>query len=299
MNPERAARTGGLRDVVLIAAFDLRESLRTRRALVLVLLYLLIATSAAGIYVRVLAEITERLGALPELAEAPHAAATMTMVKDSGYQTLLLFFADGDAALANHLATYPVMVLLFAWVSLAVLPWFIALTSYDLIAGDLHLRTIRYAALRTSRGAYVLGKLLGQALLLTGVAGLGMLPVLVISAIYLPGFELVATLLALLSTWPVTVLCALGYLGVVALASQLCKGPGAARALALGLLLVVWVFSLLPAPWDWLRFLSPWYWEMGLFHPAPGQRLLAIGACLGLCAGYTALGFLRFRRRDL
>lgn len=291
--------TGTLRDIGLIAGFDLRESLRTRRALVLVLLYVLIATSAAGIYVRVLAEISERLGAFPELAAAPEAAATMTVVKDSSYQALLLFFADNDAALANHLATYPVMVLLFAWVSLAFLPWFIALTSYDLIAGDLHLRTIRYAALRTSRGAYVLGKVLGQATLIAGVAGLGILPVLVISALYLPGFDLVGTLLALLSTWPVTVLCALGYLGVVALGSQLCKSPGTARAAALGLLLLVWSFSLLPAPWDALRYLSPWYWETGLFHPALGQRVLAIGACLGLCVGYTALGYLRFRRRDL
>ena len=35
-------------DAALIAGFDLRESLRTRRAVVLVLLYVLIATTASG-----------------------------------------------------------------------------------------------------------------------------------------------------------------------------------------------------------------------------------------------------------
>lgn len=145
----------------------------------------------------------------------------------------------------------------------------------------------------------MLGKLLGQAALVAGVTGLGMLPVIVLGALYLPQFDLVGTLLALLSTWPVTVLCALGYLGVVTLASQLCKGPGAARATAVGLLFAVWIFSLLPAPYTPLGWLSPWHWKFGLFHPAIGERLLAIGACLGLCAGYTALGYLRFRRRDL
>ena len=288
-----------LRDVGLIAGFDLRESLRTRRALVLVLLYLLIAASASGIYVRIVSELQEGVAALPDVSGDPEAAAAMAMVQDQGYHLVLLFFAGGDAELANHLATYPAMVLIFAWISLAFLPWFIALTSYDLIAGDLHLRTIRYAALRTSRGAYVLGKLLGQAALIAGVTGLGMLPVVVIGALYLPGFDIVGTLLALLTTWPITVLCALGFLGVVALASQLCKGPGAARAVAVGLLLVVWIFSVLPEPMTWLALLSPWHWKFGLFHPAIGQRLLAIGACLGLCAGYTALGYLRFRRRDL
>jgi len=294
-----AVSGGLLRDVGLIAGFDLRESLRTRRALVLVLLYVLTAAAASGIYVRIMAEIQSNIGAFPEVAGDPQAVAAMSMVQDSGYRLLLLFFAGGDAPLADHLATYPPMVLVFAWVSLAFLPWFIALTSYDLVAGDLHLRTIRYAALRTSRGAYVLGKLLGQAVLVAGVTALGMLPVLVLGGLYLPGFDLVGTLLALLSTWPVTVLCALGYLGVVTLASQLCKGPGAARAAAVGLLLAVYIFSILPSPYTPLNWLSPWHWKFGLFHPALGERLLAIGACLGLCAGYTALGFLRFRRRDL
>lgn len=45
------------RDAALIAGFDLRESLRTRRALVLVLLYVLIAATASGIYVSVVRTI--------------------------------------------------------------------------------------------------------------------------------------------------------------------------------------------------------------------------------------------------
>ncbi len=292
-------RRGLLRDIGLIAGFDLRESLRTRRALVLVLLYLLIAASASGIYVQIMAQIQDSVATISGVAGDPQAAAGMAMVQDEGYRMLLLFFAGGDAALADHLATYPPMVLVYSWISLAFLPWFIALTSYDLIAGDLHLRTIRYAALRTSRGAFVLGKLLGQAALVAAVTGLGMLPVVVIGAIYLPGFDFVATALALLSTWPITVVCALGFLGIVTLASQLCKGPGAARAVAVGLLFLIWIFTLLPEPLNRLELLSPWHWKFGLFHPAIDQRLLAIGACLGLCAGYTALGYLRFRRRDL
>lgn len=283
------------RDAGLVAVFDLRESLRTRRALVLVLLYLLIAGAASGIYVRIVREITQRMDTL----DVQGGMASASAMQDEGYHMMLLFFAGGDGVLADHLATYPAMVLIFAWTSLAFLPWFIALTSYDQIAGDLHQRTIRYAALRTTRGAYVTGKLLGQAALVAGVAGLGMLPVVIIGALYLPNFAAIATITALLSTWPITVVSALAFLGVVSLASQLCRSPGAARAAALGLLLLVWILSLQSGVWAWLGVLSPWYWKPGLFQPGLLDRLVAVLGCLGLCAAYTGLGFLRFRRRDL
>lgn len=282
-----------LRDATLVAGFDLRESLRTRRALVLVLLYVLITSAASYVYVRIVATM-DNFAALVVGEDA-----TMDVMQDEGYQQMLLFFADGDASLATHLATYPAMVLLFAWVSLAFLPWFIALTSYDQIAGELHLRTIRYAALRTSRGAFVFGKLIGQAALLVGVAGLGMIPVVLIGAIWLPNFAALATITALLSTWPITVVCALGFLGVVSLASQLARSPGAARAIAVGLLFAAWLLSIQSGAFAWLGVLSPWYWKPGLFQPAIVDRLIGVAGCLGLCAGYTVLGYLRFRRRDL
>jgi ABC-type transport system involved in multi-copper enzyme maturation permease subunit len=285
-----------VRDAALVANFDLRESLRTRRALVLVLLYLLIAATASGVYVSVVRAIQDTVDAA---ASAASADQQLDMLKDEGYRSLLLFIAGGDQPLANHLATYPAMVLIFAWVSLAFLPWFIALTSYDQIAGDLHLRTIRYAALRTTRAAYVAGKLAAQAVVVAGVAALGMLPVIVIGAIYLPGFDLLATVASLISTLPITLVCALGFLGIVSLASQLCRSPGTARAAAMGLLLLVFVLASQDVIGPFFSLFSPWHWKPGLFHPDIPTRLLSAAACLGLCLGYTALGYLRFRRRDL
>lgn len=282
------------RDAALIAGFDLRESLRTRRAIVLVLLYVLIAGIASGVYVSVMREIDQTAAVV--LADHED---QLVAVKDQGYRSVLLFFADNDHALADHLATFPAMVLLFAWVSLAFLPWFIALTSYDQVAGDLHLRTIRYVALRTTRAAYVAGKLAAQAVLVAGVAALGMLPVLVIGALYLPHFDFLATFTSLVSTWPITVICALGFLGIVSLASQLCRTPGTARAATVGLLILVYTLATHPTTGPLFAVLSPWHWKPGLFHPDIPTRLLSVAACLGLCVGYAALGFLRFRKRDL
>src|SRR5690606_32818184 len=108
---------------------------------------------------------TEIIGKLPDAGEQVAAGAAVGIAQDQGYSALLLLVAGGDSLIAAHLATFPPIVLIFAWFSLGFLPWLIALTSYDLIAGDLHLRTVRFVALRTSRGAFVLGKLLSQLLL--------------------------------------------------------------------------------------------------------------------------------------
>ena len=292
------------RDAWLIARFDLRESIRTRRALVLALLYLLVAAISSYIYVRVVGVVEEasaQLGAAS--GGGQDAAIAVGMARDTGYHGLLYVIASGDAQIIGHLATYPPMVVVFTWFSLGFLPWLIALTSYDLVAGDLHLRTVRFVALRTSRGGFVVGKLLSQVLLVALIAGLGMLPVLVLGAAYLTHFDLLANLLALLQVWPILALVAFAVLGPVTCASQLVRGPGAARALAILLLFALWIVSVWALvagdPLSLLGFITPFAYKAWFFHPDLLYRLLAALGCLVLCAGYASLGFLVFRRRDL
>lgn len=302
-----AASSTFWRDAWLIAGFDLRESIRTRRALVLALLYLLVASITSYIYVEVVSlaqEVTsEAIGQLDNAADKAAAMAAAGAAEGAGYTGLLYVIAGGDQAIAGHLATYPPMVLVFAWFSLGALPWLIALTSYDLVAGDLHLRTVRFVALRTSRGAFVVGKLLSQVLLVALIAGLGMIPVLVIGGAYLPRFDFVASFLALLRAWPILALFAFAVLGPVACASQLVRGPGAARALATFFLFLLWILGVwamfTPAPLSELRWLTPFAYKTQFFHPDLLHRLLNAAGCVALCAGYAWIGFQVFRRRDL
>jgi ABC-type transport system involved in multi-copper enzyme maturation permease subunit len=296
-----------MRDAWLIAGFDLRESIRTRRALVLALLYLLIASITSIIYVE-LADFAQQaaegvVAGISDSGERAAAAAAVSAAQDTGYQGLLHVIAGGDAEIAGHLATYPPMVMIFAWFSLGALPWLIALTSYDLIAGDLHLRTVRFVALRTTRGAFVVGKLLSQVLLVALIAGLGMAPVLAIGAAYLPRFDLLGNALGLLRAWPILALFAFAVLGPVTFASQLVRGPGAARALALVLLFLMWILStwatFVAAPQSLLGLLTPFAYKTHFFHPDLLYRSLNAAGCVALCAGWSWLGFQVFRRRDL
>lgn len=289
-----------LRDAWLIASFDLRESLRTRRALVLAVLYLLIASVSSYTYVKAVSFAAETRQGMGGSAEA---AAALDMAQNAAYQGVLFLLARGDAGIASHLATYPVMVLNFVWFSLTFLPWLIAMTSYDLIAGELHHRTVRFVALRTSRGAFVVGKVLSQVLLIAVIAGLSMLPVIVVGAAFLRPFDAVATVVALAQSWPILALFAFAVLGPVALASQLARGPGAARALAIVLLFLLWLASLatmLESPLaSAVSLLSPFTFKIWFFEPDLTDRFLAAAASLLLCAAYTWIGFQVFRRRDL
>ena len=96
---------------------------------------------------------------------------------------------------------------------------------------------------------------------------------------------------------------ALAVLGPIALASQLVRGPGAARALAILLLFGLWLVSVwglvAGPPLSHLALATPFPYKTWFFHPDLSTRLLATLACLALCAGYSWLGFQIFRRRDL
>lgn len=302
-----APPTSLARDALMIARFDLRESIRTRRALVLALLYLLTSAIISYVYVKavVLVEETasDAIGMMPDAGDRMAAGAAVGLAQNEAYQGALYVLAGGDAQISAHLATYPPMVLVFGWFSLAFLPWLIALTCYDLIAGDIHLRTIRFVALRTSRGAFVVGKLLSQVLLITAIAILSTLPVLAFGVVYVKGFDVLGNLVALVQMWPILVLFSLAVLGPITFASQLVRTPGAARALAILLLFALWILSTWAVfagpPFSLLGMLTPYDYKTGFFDPDLTDRLLTAAGCLAICAGYTWLGFLRFRRRDL
>lgn len=284
------------RDAALIAGFDLRESIRTRRALVLALLYLLVSAVSSYGYVRAVNFVQDTSSAVMGQS------AELDLMQDQGLRALLVVIAGGDMTLANHLATYPPMVLIFAYLSLGFLPWLIAMTSYDLIAGELHLRTIRFVALRTTRGAFVVGKLLSQLALVAVIAALGVVPVVVLGAVYLRGFDFIANVIELVQVWPILVLFSFAVLGPVAFASQLVKGPGAARALAILLLFGQWIVATIALGIDDVRplsLLTPFHYKSWFFYPGLTDKLMAAAACAAICAGYTWLGFQIFRRRDL
>ncbi len=292
-----------LADLWLIGWFDLRESLRSRRALTLVGLYLLVATLSAYLFVSAVKALESQLAAVTAGAGDATAQMALGLARSEGYHKLLSMFTLGDVHKASYLAGLPPMGLFMVLAMLTLIPWLVALTASDQVAGDLHLRTVRFVALRASRGAFVLGKLLSQVLLIAAVTLAAFVPAIFFGQKDLKSFDASATLLFLVGTAPALLAYAFAFLGLTSLASQLVGTPGRARALTLGLFALLWLAGLpepsLQSPIGVLAYLSPWQLKMGFLGPEASGRNLTLALALGYGALFTALGYLTFRRRDL
>ena len=292
-----------LADLWLIGWFDVRESLRSRRALTLVGLYLLVATLSAYLFVSAVKALESQLAAATGDAGSAATQMALGLARSEGYHKLLSVFTLGDVQKASYLAGLPPMGLFMVLAMLTLIPWMVALTASDQVAGDLHLRTVRFVALRASRGAFVLGKLLAQVLLIGAVTVGAFVPAIFFGQKDLQSFDASATLLFLLTTAPALLAYAFAFLGLTSLASQLVGTPGRARALTLGLFALLWLAGL-PEPSTHtivgaLAYLSPWQLKMGFLAPEAGGRNLTLALALGYGALFTGLGYLTFRRRDL
>lgn len=294
---------GLLRDVWLIGWFDVREALRSRRALTLVGLYLFVSTLSAYSFVRAVEAVESKLAELSTEAGAGQAGLVVGLAKSEGYRRILEVLTLGDGQQAAYLASQPPMGLFVVMVMLTMSPWLLALTAADQVAADLHFRTVRFVALRTSRAAFVLGKLWAQVLLMAAVTLAALVPALGLGLRYLHSFDAPATLAFLLQMAPALLGYAFAFLGLTSLASQLTSTPGRARALTIGLFMALWLLSLktpsTESPLGLLAYLSPWQLKLSLLADTWSRRALAIALALAAGSLFTGLGYLIFRRRDL
>lgn len=287
-----------LRDALRIARFELHESLRTRRALAVAVLFLLVALGLAIAYS---AAVNETRRALGEEALLRGAANT-------AYEQMLLWLADHDGKAARFMAEQPPAALFLVKIATWFVPVLVVLTSAEGIARDVGTRAARYTLMRTSRLAFALGKVLGQGLLILVVLGASALLFLMVAAARTEGFELLGSALGIARFAPFVASHALCFVALAALASQLTTRPAAARGLALLLTLaaalllavpaLVYATSL-PGAFGWVSWLSPFAHDEWAFQPDLLARVAGVGVYLAFAVGFFALGYLRLRSRDV
>jgi len=287
-----------LRDTLLIARFDLAESLRTRRALALSTLFLLTAFGLAFAYTEAVETARRAIGD----------ERILQGVANTAYERLLLSLADGDRRVARFMAEQSPVALFLVKMATWFVPILVALTCAEGIASDLGSRAARYTLLRTSRLSFALGKLLGQALLVLVVLGASAVVFLMVAVSRTGGFDLVGAATGIVRFSPFVVSHALCFVALAALASQLVSSPAAARALALALLVAAFLLLAAPALVRWLGLPSAFGWVSELspfshhglaFAPHPAMR--AAGALVYLCLAslFFGMGYLRLRSRDV
>lgn len=296
-----------MQDVLLIARFELLRALRTRRALAMVLTWLVVCVGGAVLFVQGLAEAEEAVAATLGVPPARWPGTLTEQLRESDGVRRVLRAVTGDAAAVDDVARWPFLAIFNLWLGLLLVPFLAALQASEAVAPDVASRAIRYELLRTGRGEIVAGRLLGQlglmavavAVSLAGVWTVGM----TMMARQSP-FELAYGLVALGGR---SVVFALPYVGVGMAASMVTASPGWARVLALTATASTWglyglAMAAEEAPWTWLAdavlpllppswMLSFWRLDTSLLEP--------VVVCVALGAAWTAVGAMVLARRDL
>lgn len=286
----------------LVASFDLLESLRSRKAIVLLLLYLMGSLGASGIFIRLLIALRERL------EEEVGQAVDMKQLMESPGMARVVGGLTGDLDVANAIVTIPPMALFYGWVAMNFVPLLVLFTSSDAISGDLSSGAVRYSLFRTDRVSWALGKLVGQTALMAVGVLVGALACWCTGLIWLDKMPVADTAYWLLRISGRAIVYSFPYLGMAMCASQLTRTRARAGALALVIMFIaaaggsiVQVEPLVeqaPALFQVLAKLFPSGHHLSLWHPHLSRSLPAMLGLFAIGLAFFALGFWRFARRD-
>ena len=317
------------RDIYLTGAYDLREMMRSRRALVIVVLYLTVAAFFSYNFVRIL-NLTQNFTKAPPRYQrdvpgpSPQTAARVntepTVQRAAPGLTQGAFFARNspfremlgslvtEPATIDFLTAKPLISLYFMLVSLISVPFLIMITASEPIAQEQQTRGVRFVMLRTGRVEYVVGKALGQSLLIALVLILSAGVCMVTAAWKLVDFEFWPTLWAMAGFWPRVVAYCLPFVGLATMCSMLSSSTMSSRAFSLIGMFAMWVEHGLA---DYLSdtslagflnavdHLNPYFYQMRLWEPAYATVGPAMAILAGLGVLYVAAGLIFYVRRDL
>jgi ABC-type transport system involved in multi-copper enzyme maturation permease subunit len=290
------------RSIRLVATFDLLESLRSRKAIVAVLLYLAGALAGSAMFIQVLHAIQERL------REQFGDGVDMSKLMESPGMARVARELSGDPKVAEAIMNIPPLALFYGLMAMNFVPLLVLLTSSDAISGDVFSGSVRYSLFRVDRLSWAVGKLIGQTSLMVVGVLVGAAGCWLTGAIWLEGMAHGDTAWWLFRVAGRTSVYGFAYLGVAMCASQLTRTNARARGLALllmflcslagGLLRTHFVNKSAPGFFNALSKLFPNSHSLYLWHPELFEQGTAILALLAIGLGFFALGFWRFARRD-
>ncbi|MCA9619152.1 MAG: ABC transporter permease subunit [Myxococcales bacterium] len=294
------------RTIGLVAGFELYESLRSRKAVALLLLYLVIALGGTAIFASLLNsvydQLADQLGAKlgPKIFE--RLAESDQLVK------LVSRFVGNDEGLARELLTVPPLAVFYGWLITSFMPLIVVLSSADAISSEVASGSARFALFRIDRLGWTLGKLLGQTLLMVLGIAIGAVACWGVGVLALRQADAMASAYWLARMSFRGAFYGFAYLGIAMCASQLVRGNAGARALGIGFALLVVIFGNVlgrdtlrakaPALIGALHRLFPNAHDTSLFQPALGARLLGSAALVGIGLLWFTIGYWRFARRD-
>ena len=298
-----------LRQTWWVAYYEWFDALRSRRALVVLLLYMAAAVCTMHWSINTLHKIETHLATALQLPASDKAGVVSTAIwKSPIFQRMMKDMTQNDLVLQDITGKHPVEII-YAWLAFFYTPLLVVLVAGSRVAEELGAGTVRYAVFRTSRASWSLGKFAGQvfmvglALILSGACAY------VVAKIRLAGSGTPDLFLNMIQWSARAWIYSIPYLGLAMGLSHLTRSSG--KATVMGIIAITACFALsimikfLAADTGW-RALLP---QLGLLLPDGHKASLWRNAAaplvsgtvwlvtLGLC--YLLAGYAVFRKRDV
>ncbi len=291
-----------LRTVGLVAGFDLYESLRSRKALALILIYVVIAIGGTALFSslvnRLFAQIGEQLG--PEMVDK--------LLESEEVVKLVTRLTGGDEVLARELLRIPPLALFYEWLITTFMPLIVVLSSADAISNEISTGSARFSLFRVDRAGWAYGKLVGQTLLMIVGILIGAVACWGMGMAQLDRIDATNSFYWLMRMSLRGAFYGFAYLGIALCASQLVRSNGAARGIALllafgasfvgGILAIPALVEKSPDLVNFAHKLFPNGHASSLFRPELSDRLVGMVALLAIGFAWFSLGYWRLSRRD-
>lgn len=299
---------GFARQTWLVMLNELADALRSRRALVILLLYVAAGVLTTNGSISVLQRIESELSEALQLGPSDRAGVVSSAIWKSDRFRRMVSDASGHSGLVDDLAGTPPIVLIYGGLAFFYTPLLVMLVAGGRVAEELASGSARYALLRTSRLSWSFGKFLGQvalvgmALLLSGVGAW------ITAEIRMAATERAAVLTGMLLAASRAWVYSIAFVGLASGLSHLTRSPGRATAIGLVGLMALGVLSWAADRfygdgwrqlWHVARMICPPSHRLDLWRLDPAAWLPAATYLVSIGLLYLLAGFARFRRMDL
>lgn len=298
-----------LKSILTVARNELADSIRSRRAIVLMIICFLGAMAATFIFIKALHEVENRVAETIGISKSNKAGtATSALWKSEHFREIIIHFCSNDRKLAEDILNTPPLGVFFGWLAFAFGPAIAILLAGGRIAEEVWSGSVRFVLFRTSRISWATGKFLGQAvqfLIALLLGGLG---------VWLVGWYKFACFEPALNAWSIALFALkawaylMAFLGIALGVSMFVMGPNIAIAVGFIVVVVMTVIDVIVKYFPgagWKQILEPlalltpgfhktdiWYYDLA--HCVPAIVYVLVLGCL-----YFIIGYSRFSRKDM
>ena len=285
----------GLWRIVQTALCEWENALRSRRALVLLLLYLAAAVLCMNGTISLLGRMESELVRVLRLPDAGQSGiVSETLWKSKSFRNMIAAGVDNRLVFEDITHRHPVE-LLYAWFAFFCAPILVVLVSGTRVAEDLRTGVARYMLVRTTRLEWSFGKYIGQALMIACALAVSAVGAWCVALCRLPAAT-AARLLPSMLGWGVSAwFYSLAWLGLALGLSHLTRSS--MRATAFGIL-GVGACEALSHFFPEIEVVVPSGARMGLWRSSFTPQAVAVFHLATLGLVYLTIGAAVFNRRD-